>query len=689
MSRALTTIAIALTLCVPAMAGAAPAPWVLDPNETVFPSSVPPSEPRTAIELVAGQGEVEGQIVVFRPDGPVTITPQPSLLSGPAVIAASRVSVSVVDYVPITRPSTGVDRLASDRYPDPLTDLAPGDPATLAGGETRGVLVEVAVPAGQPAGRYRGTVNFGSLGTVGITLDVLPIAVDRDRRPFVGRLDVNSIARFYGVPDTDERLQNGLHVHSLPMLRAHGISPSQIPGSAPSIAEATWVGDWTGLPGQRLAGGAALGFPMLEMPYLPLYATITDRDYSDPRRATWASSMSATYRSLGRPLFALPVDEPTEDEYPVVARAAQQLRDAGSVARVMVTEAPTDAARAGMGSVVDIWAPTLWSYFLHRSRMDQLRAEGKGTWWYLYGSDTQRYTPNLLIDKSLAEPRLIGWLAEQMDVQGTFYWALTAWRKKGAVRDPRSEPWGLSHVTQPDRCGGGGREVGGNGEASLLYPTGDLTRPLQRSLRMVAVRDGLEDASLIAALTARDPAAAAHLADATAREYSGPNTGFTPCGEYNRPPYLPVLATGAEEFGALRRWLVDRLLARPGVTVVGRVTHRGVAVRGATVRAGGLQVVTDAHGRYRLRGITAQRTEVVVSRDREGRIDRRSRVISRSRMRASAGRTLQLASFALRRRTERPLFASAAELRGWRARARPATVRVVGDDIVATISRRY
>ncbi|MBM3665344.1 MAG: carboxypeptidase regulatory-like domain-containing protein, partial [Actinobacteria bacterium] len=681
--------AVAALACVPALAASGPAPWVLDPNETILPSSTPPDDARSRIELVAGQGDVEGQVVALRPATQVNVTPRPGVLVGPATIDASRVRVSVIDYVPVTRTSTGVDRLASDRYPDPLTDLAAGDSATLAAGETRGLLVEVDVPAGQDPGRYEGQVDIQPFGPVGISLDVLPVQVDRDRRPFIGRLDVTTIARLYGVSESDPRLQDGLHAHSLPMLRAHGISPSQIPGSTPEIDPGTWAGDWAGDPGSRLAAGAARGFPMLEMPYLPHYASITDREYTDPRRGTWAATLSAAYRGLGRSLFSLPVDEPNEGEYPVVARAADQLRAAGAPVRIMVTEAPTDQAKAVMGGAVDIWAPTLWNYYLHRTRMDQLRAEGKGTWWYVYGSDTQRYTPNVLIDKSLAEPRVMGWLAEEMDVQGTFYWALTAWREGGGARDPLVQPWGLSHVTKPDQCSGGGREVGGNGEGSLLYPSGDMSQPLRRSLRLVAVRDGLEDASLIAALKARDPAAAARLATATASPYSGQNTGFTPCGELNRPPYLPVVTTDPGEFAALRLWMVDRVLGRPGATLIGRVTHRGQPVRGATVRVAGLRAVTDASGRYRLPGITAARTELVVSRDREGRVDRRSRVLTRSALRAAAGKSLTLPPVALRARTERPLFDSAADLRGWRARALPAKVRVVRDYIVATVSRRY
>lgn len=687
--RPLLVTAVACIAASPLAAGAAPAPWVVDPNETVFPSTARPGDARAQLELAAGQGDVEGQVVVVRPDAPVNVTPRPSGLTGPGTIDASRVQVSVIEYVPVTRTSTGVDRLQSSQYPDPLRDLAPGRSVSLPGGQSSGLLVEVNVPRDQPPGAYRGQVDLGPLGVVPVSLDVLPVAVDLDRRPFVGRLDVISVARWYGVPETNAALINGLLAQGLPMLRAHGVAPSQVPGSVPVINPDTWVGDWSPGPGARLATGAALGFPMIEMPYLPLYSIITDREYTDARRPTWASSLSTAYRPYAGRLFSLPVDEPTEAEYPVVARAAAQLRGATSPARVMVTEAPTDAAQAVMGGSVDIWAPTLWNYFLHRTRMDQLRAQGKGTWWYVYGSDTQRYTPNVLIDKSLAEPRVMGWLSEQMDVQGTFYWALTAWRENGGGRDPWTQPWGLSHVTKPDQCSGGGREVGGNGEGSLLYPSGDVAKPLMRSLRLVAVRDGLEDASLIAALKQRDPAAAARLEAATASPYSGQNTGFTPCGDYNRPPYLPVVTTDPAEFASLRMWMVDRLTGRPGTTVTGTVTHRGTPVRGATVRAGGLWTTTNAKGRFSIKGLTATRTEVVVSRDREGKVDRRERVITRSDMRAKAGKSLALPVISLPRRAERPLFSPASQLRGWRARARPAKVTVRSDYIIATVSRQY
>jgi len=676
-----------LLLCLLALpAGAHGATWVIAPNVTLHPETAPPPAPRTALELFAGQGEVEGEIVAIRPDAAMTITPRMSDLAGPGVIPAGAASIARIGYVPISRPSTGVDRLESSRYPDPLYDLAPAQAVELPGGETTGLLVEVAVPAQAAAGTYRATLDLGSAGSIPLSLEVLPVAVDRDRRPFVGRLDVTSIARHYGVRESDERLVEGLYSQALPLLRAHGVSPSQIPASVPRIDD-SWQADFAANgSGSRLARGAALGFPAFEMPYLPLYSSIEDRTYADARRPTWAASLGSGYAPYSGRLFSLPVDEPDEREYAVVTRAAAQLKAANAPARVMVTEAPTERALAEMGSAVDIWAPTLWSYYLHRTRMDELRRQGKGTWWYVYGSDTQRYTPNLLIDKPLTEPRLLGWLGEELDVQGVFYWALTAWRESGSGRDPLQQPWGLSHVTTADRCGGGGRQVGGNGEGSLLYPSGDIDRPLLRSLRLVAVRDGLEDQSLINALQERDPAAAATLAGATARAYSGQNAGFTPCSDQNRPPYLPVLVNDPGQFTALRLWLADRLAGRPGSSVTGTVTHRGRPVRAATVRAAGIATTTDARGRFRLAGLPVADAELIVSRDREGRIDAIRRPLTRDALRRGS---FPVGRLALPPRTERPIFDTSSQLRAWRARARPARVHVRGDVVRMTVNRTY
>lgn len=687
MRRALLTL-LACALCAtPAVAG----PWVVSTGETIFPSSEAGERPISEMRLFAGRGEVEGAIVALRPVKRARITPVTSDLvssDGTLTIPRERITVSRIGYVPMKRTSTGVSRLESDEYPDPIYEIPARKATTLPADTTTPILVEVDVPIDQAPGVYTGAVTFGAQGRVPMSIEVIDVAVDRDRRPFVSRIDVYAVGKHYGVAEDDPRLLEGLVSHTLPMLRAHGINPGQIPGSAPRMDLATWTPDWSGAPADRLARGAGQGFPFIEMPYLPYYNGMTDRTYKNPRRIPFARALADVYRPLATTSFAMPIDEPREDEYRLVRRAAGQLQRAGSPAKIMVTEAPSDKAVAAMNGVVDIWNPPLWSHYTYRARMQSLRANGKQTWWYLYGSDVQRHAPNLLIDKPLTEPRVIGWLAEQEEMGATYYWSLTAYRHgKTGVRNPSRTPWRISHRKKGGKCENGGRQVGGNGEGTLMYPSGNLTRPLLRSLRMVAVRDGLEDQALIRALKERDPAAAQRVAEATARAFSGPAGSV--CSANTRPPSLPVFLNDPAEVQALRMWMIDRLQGRAGTTLAGTVTHRGEPVRGATVRAGGILTVTDAKGRFRLGGMPAQTLAVTASRDREGRVDVADLTVTSGEMVAADAGTLELPALALPERTERHLQVSPGDLRAWSTRAGRSRTRVVNGTVELRLAHRY
>ena len=98
-----------------------------------------------------------------------------------------------------------------------------------------------------------------------------------------------------------------------------------------------------------------------------------------------------------------------------------------------------------------------------------------------------------MIDKSLADERVFGWLMYAWNVDGMLYWGLDRWgnaRTGAGNRDPYQDP--LSFI-YPD-----GRVA--NGEASLIYPgyypryglTDPNAAPVS-SLRLEALRDGFED----------------------------------------------------------------------------------------------------------------------------------------------------------------------------------------------------
>lgn len=692
-SRFLHTLAAALAgvFLLPAAALADQA-WPLLSGQKPFPSSLPPAGGPTALVLGAGQDEYEGGMIAVRSDGGTTVPATVSDLVGPGTIPASAIRRFRVGYVPVTRPSTGVDVLESPRYPDPLIPLGPGEGLRVPAGETTALYLLVHVPAGAAPGTYTGSVDLGPLGSVPVRLDVVAVPVDRDRYQVVGRLEPLSLAAALGVPESDPRLVAGVYANLLPLLREHGVSPSQIPYGRPRIDPGTWAADFSNTPwnatSDNIDRALGMGFPRIEIPFLPSYGPIDDRAYlQDAKRRTYARGLAARFGPVAGRTFALPVDEPKESEYPVVRRASAQLKSASGALPVMVTEPPTPTALAQLGGSVDIWAPPLWSFYQYRGAMEKVRAQGRGVWWYVYGSDTQRYTPNFLIDKPTTEARVNGWLAAREGVQGMFYWSLNAWRPGASFQDPWTRPWRLSHVKQADRCGGGGREVGGNGEASLLYPGPSPSIPAYGSLRLEALRDGIEDYSLLLALKARDPAYFQRIVDGVARPYSGEHTGFDPCTPTNRPPYLPVVATDPLELDAARQAVLRRLSGGRLVTLTGRILRGGKPVAGAVVRFGIFRTLSDARGVYVLPDVPPIPGTLVVSRDPEGTVDRVELPVTAELL--DAGDVVAASPPPLPARPTRRVVGARSGLGRFLARRAPARARMRGAAVEMTIARRY
>lgn len=695
--RWLTAAVASAALAAPAAgASAAESAWPLLATEKVFPTSVAPAGVPAALSISAGRDDFEGGILALRSDGGATVPATVSDLVGPATIPASAVRRFRVGYVSVAKASTGVDSLAGSRYPDPLIPL--DGALVVPAGETTGLYLLVKVPADAPPGRYSGSVDLGPLGTRAIELDVAPVDVSRDAYQVVARLEPLSLAAAFGVAERDPALVAGVNGSLLPMLREHGVSPSQIPYSTPKIDPATWATDFSNKPwsatSDNIDRALGLGFPRIEIPFLPSYGEIEDRFYlQDARRRTYARGLAERYAGAIERVFAIPVDEPTQLEYPTVVRAAAQLHAASPAIDVVVTEAPSLLAQTLMGAAVDVWAPPIWSFYQHRSAMETVRARGKGVWWYTYGSDTQRFTPNLLIDKPTTDARVSGWLAAREGVQGMFYWSLNAWRvgKDKVFQDPWTTPWRVSHVSAPDLCFPGGREVGGNGEASLIYPGRSLREPAFGSLRLEALRDGIEDNSVLQTLRQRDPGYFEKIAQGVARPYSGEHTGFKLCSPTNRPPYLPVVTEDPADLAAARIGVLRRLGGAPLVTMSGRVMLDGKPVAGATVRFGIFTTVTAADGTWTLTDMPPVPGKLVVSRDPEGLVDRVETAVTSEALEAAAasGDSLAVKTPPLPERPSRPVFSSASEMALFAGRRRPAAARTDGRSVEMTIARRY
>lgn len=709
----LACLAVALAAAVsPSAASAAVETWPATPGDKVFPASTRPAGAGAGAVIAAARDEYEGAQVAIRSDTALDITPVVSDLTGPGTIPASAVQLMRVGYVGLKRASTGVDALEGDgRYPDPLFPVTGS--LTVPAGETTSLYVLVHVPAGAAPGRYDGTLDLGAAGVVPLAVEVAPVTASRDGYTIVARLNQIQLAKASGVSEDDPRFVRGVYDRLLPMLRAHGVSPGKPPHTAPKVDPATWALDYSDSPfgtarRTNLSAFFGMGFPAVEVPFLPNFpqAGGEDRAFAaEGKRRTAARDFAAAFAPIAGRTFALPVDEPNARTYAQLNRAAAQLASASPRIPVLATEAPHPEALKAIGRSVDIWAPPIWDLFKVPKGVAGVRAKGKRLWWYTYGSDTQRYTPNVLIDKPTTEPRVMGWLAAKEGVEGFYYWGLNNWGGD-AYHSPFDDPWYLSHTKAADTCGRGG-EVGGNGEASLIYPTGDPSDPAIGSLRLEALRDGAEDNSLLRALQGADPAFYARVMEGVSTPYTGRSEGgrTTGCSDDGRPAYLPVVETDPAAVDGARRAVLARLSASPLPTLQGTVVYgapltgrartttsrafgrlAGTPVEGAVVRFGAFSTVTDAKGRWTLANVSPVPGTLTVSRDPVGRVDATSVAIDAATL-AQPG--------AIRVSTPpMPLWPSDPVIRPggltrFSGRIAPARARTRGQAVTMTIGRRY
>jgi hypothetical protein len=347
-----------------------------------------------------------------------------------------------VDDVHVARPSTdmyGPSRGAGD-YPD---ELVPGQ-----GGEVsakRDALFDVAIARDAGPGVHAGSLRVDG-DTFAVELEVVPVELP----------PIDEHPRVWAYYNPSELARAGLDEAPVAaMFRADGVLAS------PELTPADAAAREAQVRGARFV-------PVL----LP-----ASRDEIARDARTWAAWSART----GQQPFAIPVDEPHTIAAKLEARTiARWLHAAGGGVWLAVTDAPD---------------------WLYGGDVDVFVAPGApGT-----GPPDRRWTYNgappragaMIADTDGVALRTWGWIGFLHDVPLWYVWDAAYWRdkynaaKRGDTRDsaPRFDP-SADAATYDD-----GEDIG-NLDGVLFYPDG------QPSLRLVALRRGIEDRALLDALAA-------------------------------------------------------------------------------------------------------------------------------------------------------------------------------------------
>lgn len=189
------------------------------------------------------------------------------------------------------------------------------------------------------------------------------------------------------------------------------------------------------------------------------------------------------------------IDEPEQNDYPLVVETMAKIHRAAPGLTRMLTEQPEPQ----LFGAVDLWCPVTSNFDLQGAF--QRRNFGERFWWYICTIPKEPFA-GLFIDHPAVELRTWIWQSWQYGLDGILIWSANYWTHD--VREPefhRQNPYldPMSYKVGSNRINGD-MDYWGNGDGRLLYPPPGcfnstlpcLDNPIN-SLRWEMLREGMED----------------------------------------------------------------------------------------------------------------------------------------------------------------------------------------------------
>ncbi len=462
------------------------------------------------------------------------------------------IRTGLVGYVgvgePADNPAHDVLKSSSGLFPDPIvTDSSFDIPA----GQTRCLWITVAVPEDAADGKYSGTVTIkGRSGcrrfslSREMTLDVYPVNMEKPGlkgtnwcfdsdaclRLYNGGEAVEKYSELYWdyIEDMADALkeayQTGIRLYNFDLI---GISRN---GERYSfdfsrfdevISKYIERGALTAIQGSEIGGRRTSSWDAPFVLHVP--------EEGEMKKYSVNSDEAVTFYSQYLPALMNHLKEKGWDgiytqqlcDEPIDANA-DSYREIYDFVKGICPELKTMEAcqTTRIDGAIDVWVPQMDTYHNNFDFFRRKRAEGAEVWFYTCCYPRGEY-PNRFIEQPLLKTRLVYWMMFKYGAQGHLHWGFNYWNEN---------PW--EKTNSPNA----GFKLPG-GDSWIVYPG---YRKFERSIRYEAMRDGIEDYTLLKMLEAKDPAAARQICDAMILNWW-------------------VYSTDPEHFDNVRRQMLEKL----------------------------------------------------------------------------------------------------------------------------------
>ena len=398
--------------------------WTATGETRVFPATA--AGTNQSITISAAGNEYVGRIIGLHSGAQhkVTVT----WVDGSDPLLTANTVLDQVAFVHIRRVTT-YSGAKPGLYPDPLLPRKFGQSLT-APAHSSSLYVLLHVPYGTTAGTYSGGLHvvYGSQTvTIPVSLRVWDFGWSR--------LSVRT-----GFVVDFPKVTNPIATYT--MLEQHGVTPL-MPKASPRVQSNGAINATAYADSLRpYLDADGLDMAIARMPWLSWCPSFSWKfSPGSSRLLAYLTNVCRVYKDNGwqSQLVAFPVDEPTSRSAELKAQALavavhRASARVGFRAKFLLTDDPRPTslgpmlpANKELYNDVDIWCTRYYYFFGRVPVLRALQRKGKQVWWYPYYNSSVRALPNFVIEKSLADERVWGWLMEQWNVNGMLYWGVNRW----------------------------------------------------------------------------------------------------------------------------------------------------------------------------------------------------------------------------------------------------------------------